>query len=507
MQDVLIVGAGPTGLVLALWLQQQGVRFRIIDRTAGPGETSRAMAVQARTLELYRQLGLADAVVAAGHRNPSVNLWARGKRRANISLADAGSDLTPYPFVLVYPQDLHERLLVERLRELGVEVERRTELLGFEDRGDHVVARLKLPDGSEQQHEARYLAGCDGARSPVRHALGVQFEGGTYKQLFYVADVELAGLEPADQVHVALDTADFVAVLSYGDGRSRLIGTVQDERAERADALTFADVGHQAIAGLGLEVREVNWFSTYRVHHRVTDSFRRGRAFLLGDAAHVHSPAGGQGMNTGISDAINLAWKLAAVVKGHAPDSLLDSYDRERRAFARKLVDTTDRIFTFMTADGSFADFVRTRVAPYVASAAYRIEGVREFLFRTVSQTTVGYPDSPLSQGHAGSIAGGDRLPWVRTADSDNYAPLAQIGWQVHVYGEVRPDLRNWCELHRVALHAFEFGPEHKQAGLHRDALYLLRPDTWLALVDPQQSAATLDRYFSALGYLLEAPR
>ncbi len=504
MGDVLIVGAGPTGLVLALWLKKQGIRVRIIDRSAGPGETSRAMAVQARTLELYRQLDLADAVVAAGHRNPSFNLWARGKRRARVPMNAAGADVTPYPFILTYPQDRHEQLLVERLRALGVEVERRTELLSFEDSGDHVVARLRKPDGSEEEYEARYLAGCDGARSLVRHALGITFEGGTYKQLFYVADVELRGLEPADEIHIALDTSDFVAVLSYGKGLTRLIGTVQDERAERAEALTIEDVGHQAITSLGVEIHQVHWFSTYRVHHRVTDSFRRGRAFLVGDAAHVHSPAGGQGMNTGILDAINLAWKLAAVVKGQAPDSLLDSYDHERRAFARKLVATTDRVFSFVTRDGGLANFVRTRVAPAMVSAAYRIGRVREFMFRTISQTTLSYRESPLSAGKSGTVEGGDRLPWVRSADSDNYAPLAEIGWQVHVYGAAQPDLQRWCTQHHVALRTFAYTPAHKKAGLHKDGLYLLRPDTWVALADPEQSTRALDRYFGAHELVLE---
>lgn len=363
--DVLVVGAGPTGLVLALWLTRQGVSVRIVDKSDGPGETSRAMAVQARTLELYRQLDLSDAVVSAGFRNPSINLWTHGKRRAHVSLGEGGTDITPYPFILVYPQDHHERLLVARLQALGVTVERHTELTAFEDKGDHVAARLRMPDASEQVCIARYLAGCDGARSSTRHQLGADFEGGTYNQTFYVADVQVSGLEPADEVHFALDGADFVAVLPYGHGgKSRLIGAVVDARAE---ALTFNDVAHHAIDSLGLKVQAVNWFSTYRVHHRVTDHFRRGRAFLLGDAAHVHSPVGGQGMNTGIGDAINLAWKLAAVVKGQAPDTLLDSYEQERKAFARKLVDTTDRLFTFITTKGGFANFVRARLTPLLA--------------------------------------------------------------------------------------------------------------------------------------------
>lgn len=502
MQDALIVGAGPTGLVLALWLTKQGVGVRIVDRSAGPGETSRAMAVQARTLELYRQLDLADAAVAAGSRNPAINLWVRGKRRATISFGEAGADLTPYPFVLVYPQDRHERLLIERLTALGVEVERQTELLAFAEVGDHVSARLRRPDGDEEVVEARYLAGCDGARSTVRHQIGAAFTGGTYRQAFYVADVETSGLEPPGEVHIALDRADFVALLSYGEGgRGRLIGVVSDERAERAETLTFHDVGRDAIASLGLTVHAVNWFSTYRVHHRVADRFRKGRAFLLGDAAHVHSPAGGQGMNTGIGDAINLAWKMADVLNGRAPDSLLDSYEAERRAFARTLVDTTDRMFSFISAEGRLADLVRTRIAPVLAGAAYNLGGVRRFMFRTLSQTGVNYRDSSLSEGAAGGVKGGDRLPWAPAGGADNFAPLSVIAWQAHVYGAATPDLRNWCERRSLPLHVFDWRPEHERAELARDAAYLIRPDGYVALADPQASAAMLERYFSARGY------
>lgn len=501
MTDVLIVGAGPTGLVLALWLTKQGVGVRIIDKSAGPGETSRAMAVQARTLELYRQLNMSDAVVAAGVKTPAMNMWARGIRKAHIQLVDAGAEISPYPFVLVFPQDRHERFLVEQLQALGVTVERNTELLSFIDRGDAVDVRLKLKDGQEETCEVRYVAGCDGARSTVRHQIGGGFEGGTYRQLFYVADVEASGVTPPDQAHIAFDSSDFVLIMYYGQGKQyRLIGTVRDERAEHPEKLTFEDVGKQAIAGLGIEIDKVNWFSTYRVHHRVTDNFRKGRAFVLGDAAHVHSPAGGQGMNTGILDAINLAWKLAAVLKGQAPDALLDSYGSERHAFARKLVETTDRLFTFATAQGGFADFVRTRIAPIFASVAYKIGNVREYLFRVVSQTQMEYHDSPLSEGKAGSVSGGDRLPFVRMTHRDNYGTLSEIGWQVHVYGTAKPELQAWCGQHRVPLRQFFWQSEHETAGLARDAAYLLRPDTFVALADPSGSAATLESYFSKRG-------
>lgn len=497
MRDtVLIVGAGPTGLVLALWLTRQGVKVRIVDKATGPGTTSRAMAVQARTLELYRQLDLADAVVAAGHRNPAFNLWVAGKKRATLPFDSAGADLTPYPFVLIYPQDQHERLLVDRLSALGVAIEWQVECLGFKDKGDHIIAQLRTAEGDEEACKAAFIAGCDGAHSIVRQQIGAGFPGGTYAKIFYVADVDASGPAANGQVHIALDEADFVAWLAYNDsGKGRLIGVVEDDAGDQAEGLTFEDVGHRAIASVGLQVEKVNWFSTYHVHHRVTDHYRRGRAFLVGDAAHIHSPAGGQGMNTGIGDAINLAWKLAAVLKFDAPDPLLDSYEAERRAFALKLVDTTDRIFTFVTADGRLADFVRRRVVPVVASLAYRMAAVREYMFRTLSQTRISYRAGPISQGKAGDICGGDRLPWVRAAD--NYGALTQIVWQVHVYGRAGEALVRWCASRRIALHQFDFGKPHKAAGLARDAAYLIRPDSYVACAVPNGDPAALDAYLN----------
>jgi len=499
--DVLIVGAGPTGLVLALWLTKAGVKVRIIDKTAGPGTTSRALAVQARTLELYRQLDLTDAVVARGHRVPAANFWIGGERKARISLDGIGKGATPYPFLHIFPQDEHEKLLIERLEALGVSVERRTELVSFAEKEGGITARLRGPDGAEHDHEARYLAGCDGARSKVRETIGTGFPGGTYQHVFYVADVDAEGPALNGELHLDLDQSDFVAIFPLaGAGRARLIGTVRDERADHPETLAFDDISRKAIGQMKVSIRKVNWFSTYHVHHRVTQHFRKGRAFLAGDAAHIHSPAGGQGMNTGIGDAINLAWKLAAAVTGRAPDTLLDSYEAERIGFARRLVATTDRAFTFATGQGRLAAFVRTHVAPIVIPTAFKFEAVRRFAFRTVSQTVINYRGGPLSRGSAGGVQGGDRLPWVQADGSDNFAPLTAIGWQVHVYGAAKPSVAAWCELQRVPLHIFPWRAEYEAAGLARDALYLLRPDTYVALADASGTAEALDRYFSDQG-------
>ncbi len=398
--DVLIAGAGPTGLVLALWLTRQGVSVRIVDTTAQPGTTSRALAVQARTLELYRQLDLAQAVIERGHQVPAANLWARGESVARVAFDAIGERLTPFPFLQIFPQDEHEKLLIEKLASLGVSVERSTELVSFIDHGDRVRARLRSSEGAEQVCEAAYLAGCDGARSLVRQSIGSGFPGGTYRQVFYVADIEGEGPPINGNLNVDLDEADFLAVFPMaGVGRARLIGTVRDERADRSQELRFEDVSGRAIENLKLKVTKINWFSSYHVHHRVADHFRKGRAFILGDAAHIHSPAGGQGMNTGIGDAVNLAWKLAALVQGRAEDALLDTYELERMPFAQRLVATTDRAFAFVNSDGRLAEIVRTRIAPLVLSRAFALEPVREFLFRTVSQIMINYRDRPLSAG------------------------------------------------------------------------------------------------------------
>src|ERR1700730_15302197 len=292
--DVLIIGAGPTGLVLALWLTRLGVRVRIVDEPGEHGTASRAVAVQARTLELYSQVGLADAVVERGRKAVAANLWVSGKKVAHAVFGDMGAGLSPFPYALLFPQDEHERLLIDRRADAGIEVERRTELLGFEDANGRVRARLKLPDGAPEACEAAYIAGCDGAHSTVREALGIGFPGGTYAHLFYVADVEASGAAMNGEVHVGLDTTDFLAIFPLqGEGRARLIGTVREEAEHQHENLSWTDVSKRVIEWMRIDVERMHWFSTYRVHHRVADRFRKGRAFVLGDPAHHHRPVSG----------------------------------------------------------------------------------------------------------------------------------------------------------------------------------------------------------------------
>jgi 2-polyprenyl-6-methoxyphenol hydroxylase-like FAD-dependent oxidoreductase len=499
---VLIVGAGPSGLVLALWLTRLGIRVRIIDKTAEPGTTSRALAIAARTLELYSQVDLADAVVAGAARVSSANFWVGGKRAAHLALGPIGEGRTRYPFVLMFPQDEHEKLLIERLTALGVQVERRTELIRIDNRSDSVIATIKLPGGSEEICNASYVAGCDGAHSIVRESLNIGFPGGTYSSLFYVADIEGSGPPVNGEINLELDAADFLAIFPLKrEGHIRLIGSVRIDPANPKKEFAFSDVGQRAIEHMQLGVKRVNWFSTYHVHHRVAAKFRQGRAFLVGDAAHIHSPVGGQGMNTGIGDAVNLSWKLAHVLKGNISDSVLDTYEVERIAFARRLVATTDRVFTFVTKPGNLARFVRTRIAPAIFPPVTSTGAVRRFLFRTISQTGIEYRSSKLSEGAVGKIHGGDRLPWVQLADGrDNYESLKSLAWQVHVYGAPRRGVKETCSSLHLPLQIFQWTTEAERAGFTRSAVYVVRPDGYVAIADEGAAPQKWSEYFNRRG-------
>jgi 2-polyprenyl-6-methoxyphenol hydroxylase-like FAD-dependent oxidoreductase len=293
---VLIAGAGPTGLILALLLTRLSIPFRIVDQAARSGTTSRAIVVHARTLELYRQLGLAGAVAAAGQKLQSARFTAHGTVLASAPLGDLGAGLSPFPFVLALPQDEHERVLEARLEELGARVERGVELVGCVPREGGCEVTLRVVDGGgEESVQVAYVVGCDGAHSAVRRLAGITMAGGTYLQRFFVADVDLAGdwaegdgAVARDNLDICIGGNDFCIVLPFGrKGAVRLIGIVPKGLEERED-LDFEHVRESVRANTKLEVQRVGWFATYKVHHRVADRFREGRVFLCGDACHLH---------------------------------------------------------------------------------------------------------------------------------------------------------------------------------------------------------------------------
>ncbi len=503
--DVLIVGAGPTGLMLANWLARLGVRVVIADGKDGPTRESRAVIVQSRSMEVYDQLGIPAA--EQGQRAETITLWQDDRRIGSVVIGAVGAGLTPHPYPLILEQSRNETLLYEQLLTLGGAVRWRTRFTALATERDGVTATLAGADGARQTVRARYICGADGSHSALRHALGIPFPGSSNARRFYVADVHATGALDEGGANFHFGTADFVLAFPI-DARDhvRLIGIAPPPR-ETDEPLTFAAVRGRIEGPMGIRVRSVEWFASFQVHHRVAAHFRLGRAFLLGDAAHAHSPIGGQGMNTGLLDAQNLAWKLAAVVRGEADDRLLDSYERERRPIARALVRTTDRLFTAITASNVVASFVRGRLLPLLLGRLLRGRAVApartvtrtrgpafaRLAFGTVSQLRITYRRSPLSRGRAGAVRGGDRLPFVPLGTSSNFAALQALRPQIHVYGTPAPELRAWCARHpAIALHAFTFTRAARAAGLADGATYLIRPDGYVSLALPRFDEAAL---------------
>ncbi len=505
--QVLVVGAGPTGLVLALWLSKVGVPVRIIDKLAASGTTSRALVFHVRNLEFYRQLGIDQFLAQQSVEAKVGGLWLRGNRVGQIRFDRLGIALSRYGSPVICPQDLHEQMLIERLASLNVHVERETELVDLNPSKDGVSATLRKAGGTTENLKVLYLAGCDGARSTVREALQIGFPGGTYSDIYYVADIQATGPVINGQLNIALDEADFLAIFPMkGKGRARLVGAVRQELPDHRN-LSWGDVSSRIIQHLKMELEEVKWFSTYHVHHRVAAIFQKERVFLLGDAAHIHSPFGGQGMNTGIGDAVNLAWKLAAVLKRVAPPPLLQTYEPERIAFARRLVSTTDRAFAFVSSRSPWATGVRLHIVPWLLPFLFQFALVRRIMYRTVSQIAIRYPQSPLSHGAAGVVEGGQRLPWVKFqnpigSETDNFNPLSSMDWQIHCYGDANSALQGACRDRGIALHVFPWEPAMKKAGLKRNAAYVIRPDGHVGIVDPEggneKISAYLDTWISS---------
>jgi 2-polyprenyl-6-methoxyphenol hydroxylase-like FAD-dependent oxidoreductase len=397
--EVLVVGAGPTGLTMAAQLAARGVDVRIVDEAPERSDKSRALVVHARTLELFQKMGIAGELVSRGRRTIKATPFVNGRRAVDVEFGDIGVDDTPYPFILFVSQAETERALEKRLTQLGVEVERPVELLSFEEKAEGVEARLRHADGSEDMARARYVVGADGAHSAVRKGAGLSFEGDAYPQDFVLADVDIEWDAEDDRMYFFLSRKGLlVAFPLSGPSTHRLISTSVEEPSPEADDPTLEDFQRLAndLSAIPMRLRDPSWLSRFHLHHRGADRYRAGRAFVAGDAAHIHSPAGGQGMNTGIQDAYNLAWKLALVIEGRAPDSLLDSYHDERHPVGRVLLRTTDRMFNVAATHNPLFIAARNFLAPRILPWFMGERSRRARTFRFISELGIKYPDSPI---------------------------------------------------------------------------------------------------------------
>ena len=423
--DVLVVGAGPTGLTLTAQLAAFGIQTRIVDRQRDRVHESRALVMQPRSLEVLRGLGIAQTLVERGRDAVQLRIHF-GTRVVGMRLFDIGLEDTSYPFLLFISQAETEAILNEHLVWQGVTVERGVELVGFSAGAEEVICTLRDADGETEQVRCRYLVGCDGAHSTIREGAKIPFEGGTYPQTFVLADLEVDGELDTEAGHAFLGDDGIVLFFPLGTPATwRIVGMrprTDDARnpLRKTEQLSLDELQRicDRFTGGTLRLREPVWLTYFRLHHRQAARYRSGRVFLAGDAAHVHSPAGAQGMNTGIQDAWNLGWKLALVASGAADPALLDSYEPERLPVGRFVLRLSDRGSTIATSNSAFVRLMRTQIAPRLVPLLLRSDKGRAFGFRTISQLAINYRGSPaVQEGSRPPRTGpraGDRLPDAR---------------------------------------------------------------------------------------------
>lgn len=510
--DVLVIGAGPSGLTAALQLARYGVRVRVVDRKSGPVEQARATIVHARTLEYFDRLGLADHAMEQGVPITRVEVHEKRRASANLPLADPGIEgRTRFPCVLSLEQSKTERILVAALAEHGVAVEWGSCVESVADHGREVGVTVRRA-GQRDTITARRVIAADGASSTVRRCLGIAFTGSTYPQTGLLADAALNVDLPPNRLRLVLTRSGFVGMLPIGGGRYRLFGAVPPGFTR---SIAQREISHDAYAELATDelqrwfddyfqvegkLGEVSWASLFRFHSRIADRFSSGNVFLVGDAAHIHNPAGGQGLNLGVGSAMNLAWKLALVARGEAKADLLQSYEAERRPVAQKIMRNTDRGFKLETVSNPVAMWMRMHLVTQLIGLLTRLPQIRRIVFRTMSQTWIHYRGSPVvaNKRVAGGLRPGDRAP---------HAPLATTsggilhvthhnGYQLLVFEGLSPTegLGNLGTidatvsgryLSPVCVHVIPQWETaaHKVYAAHRTRVVLVRPDGHIASI------------------------
>lgn len=499
-QEVLIIGAGPAGLMVACQLAIRKIPFRIIDKNEGHTMQSRALVIHARSLEIFEQLGISQEAVQLGKKAKAVNLFVNGKRRLRFHFNNIGEGLTQFPFLLILEQSKTEKLLNEFINRLGYFVERNTELLDFSQNNNIINASLKQSDKRQESIDINWMIGADGANSLVRRKLNIPFAGKTYKESLFVLDCEMTMDIPTDEMCICFSDKTFAGLFPMTNGRSRVIGIVPDE-FQNNDSISFENATKDFAkrTRLNITLKNPQWISMYHSHHRSVSSFRQGHCFLAGDAAHIHSPVGAQGMNTGLQDAYNLAWKLALAINENAKESLLDSYNDERIVIAQNLVKTTDRVFHIVTNKKKGVIFLRLYFIPtlmkLILPIAQRISFIRTTAFKSISEIGLHYRYSKLSiDNNKSSFSNkapkpGDRVPYLPEVQAmlsgTKFHLLIFIGQQSD--SQTNQAIKNFNEKYNelITVHETQFMEATKaiyqKFGIIKQGCYFIRPDNYIA--------------------------
>jgi 2-polyprenyl-6-methoxyphenol hydroxylase-like FAD-dependent oxidoreductase len=402
--------------MMAAQLLRQGLHPVIIDSKTSPTNQSRALAIQARSLEIFRQLGIVDSLLKEGNIAKGLILHRGTEETSKLDLSTLSGEKSSFPYVLILEQNKTERILLDYLTTNACPVFWNTELLEIQQTDEQVTLKINR-NNEEKIITSDWLVGADGAGSKVRKALNIHFTGGTYEHKFYLADLAIGQELGNDFIRIFVKDEGFAGIFPMQNGIYRFIGVLPETLKNRQNLL-FEDIKPYLTFTLdfALQEEQCNWFATYQLHHRMAERFRSQRCFLIGDAAHIHSPVGGQGMNTGLQDAYNLAWKLAGVIKKELPVKILDTYVKERTPVAKKLLQTTDRLFTIAVAQGFLIRKLRSWIIPIFIKRVWKHQRTTSQIFSLVSQTGINYRESSLAvhHSHAKKVKAGDRLPYIK---------------------------------------------------------------------------------------------
>lgn len=505
--DVLICGAGPTGLAMAAEAARLGLRYRIIDKASHGALHSQALVVQARTLEQFERYEIAQRAIEYGRRLRRIRIYSEGRRVVEASLEEIPGS---YPFVLFLPQTQTERLLVEHVEAQGGRIEREAELRALTERDACVDVEIARADGTSERTSCAYLIGADGAHSTVRHLLGMPFEGGSVQHDFFLGDLRVQGDVPDDELSVHLRHGNLVFVGRMDDTHCRFIVALQDDPMTREPTV---DDFQRAIDLCGIENLRVSdplWMTSFHVSERRTPAYSRGRVFLAGDATNIHSPVGGQGMNTGIQDAANLVWKIALVQSGRARPSLLDSYDAERKPVSDALMRVTAVTLRAATSSNWLLEHFRDALLSRLAS----VDAVQNRLRGAVSEIGIHYRGSPIVRDADGTsrLQAGDRAPDCEVVDETGtrFRIFDLLKEPVHTVLAIEPQPD--FELPRLAHLLAEYrdvmqgavlvgGDDDflKQYGREGGMLYAIRPDGYIGFRGSCADFAALEEWTGKL--------
>jgi 2-polyprenyl-6-methoxyphenol hydroxylase-like FAD-dependent oxidoreductase len=491
--DVLVIGAGPVGLTMAAELKRYGLSVRVIDKNTARTDKSKAIVLWPRTLELLDRagLGVTQRFIEAGLKTACLNISADGQQIAHIDLSAVD---TPYKFILLIQQNETERLLEEHLANLGVKVERQVALKTFEQTSDRVTGTLAHMDGSEEEVEASWLIGCDGAHSLVRHQLGMSFEGSTMLNDWILADLHLNGMQGEPEGNIYWHAEGVLAIFPLGGTRYRVIADVGSSASNIIGehlAPTLEEVQQilYARGPKGLIASDPVWLSGFTINERKVADYSAQRVFLAGDAAHEHSPAGGQGMNTGVQDVFNLAWKLSLVSRGLcSAEPLLTSYSPERSAVAKQVLETTGTTTKIAVLKGEAKQAIRN----HVASLIFGLNPVRHAMANTLSEVSVGYPDSPLN--HSCDFEHVEPAPGKRAPIREGEPPFGE--GRTPLFALLGADKNDLASITREFADIVE--PELR-APYDADGLWLVRPDGYVALRAKSGDVQTVRNYLEGL--------